>query len=455
MYAIVDIETTGGNPLYDRITEVAIIIHDGFRKTGDYHTLINPERPIPSFITGLTGITAKMVAEAPTFDKVADELNHLLSDKIFIAHNVNFDYGFLREEFKKVNLTFDRPKLCTVRLGRKIFPGLGSYSLGRLCSHVGIAISDRHRAFGDALATAKLFDMMLAADEGDVIRKSLKRNSGESFLPPNIAIEKYLDLPEKPGVYYFHDSHGQVIYVGKALNIRSRFKGHFSGGSKSNPSMKTEVHEISYELTGSEFLALLLEALEIKRLWPKFNRSQKVRSDAWGIYSYEDGAGYIRLQVSKTKTMFRPLVSFSTHSEVWSFLLKKITEFDLCPKLCGVQKPNGPCYSYQEGKCKGACCGQEKAADYNEKVGRLIQSLCLGSRRMLIKERGRDEGEEAAILFEEGVLHAYGFIDRGVSYANVEEAVSCLKQVKPIRETEGILKSYLIKSPANIVEMVS
>ena len=455
MYAIVDIETTGGNPLYDRITEVAIIMHDGVQKTREYHTLINPERSIPGFITGLTGITAEMVAEAPTFDKVADELNDLLSDKVFIAHNANFDYGFLREEFKKVNLKFDRPKLCTVRLGRKIFPGLGSYSLGRLCSHVGIVISDRHRAFGDASATAKLFDMMLAADEGDVIRKSLKRNSGESFLPPNIAIENYRDLPEKPGVYYFHDAHGKVIYVGKALNIKSRFKGHFTGGSKSNPLMKTEIHAISYELTGSEFLALLLEALEIKRLWPKFNRSQKVRSAAWGLYSYEDGAGYIRLQVSKVKSMFRPLVSFSTHSEMWSFLLEKISEFDLCPKLCGVQKSNGPCYAYQEGKCKGACGGHEDAADYNEKMDRLVQSLSLSYKRILIKERGRDEEEEAAIFFEQGVLHAYGFIDREVSYANMEEAVSCLKQVKPIRETGSILKTYLMRFPSNIVEMTS
>lgn len=453
MYAVVDIETTGGFSASHRITEVAVMVHDGDQVVQEYHSLVNPGRAIPGFITGLTGIDNETVRHAPTFSEIATELHALLSDKVFVAHNVNFDYSFLKEEFRRVGIDFNRPKLCTVRLSRQICPGLRSYSLGRICEQVGIKISDRHRAFGDAAATARLWGYLLSKDDDRWIAKALRRNSGEAFLPPQISMETYLSLPEGVGVYYFHDIHGKVIYVGKAINIRKRFKGHFGGGSKSSQSMKSEIHSVSYELTGSEFLALLLEALEIKRLWPKYNRSQKVKAATWGIYQYEDSRGYFRLQVAKIQRLHEPLFSFSSHAEAWAFLLEKIRTHSLCPKLCGVEKTAGACYSFQGGVCKGACCGEEGVDSYNLKISELLCSMKKQPSRILIKEKGREQDEEAAILFDQGLLCAYGFVDKTRSYSDTEEVLSCLKKVKSVPETQTILKTYLAKEKIEFVAL--
>lgn len=453
MYAVVDIETTGGFSASHRITEVAVMIHDGVQVVKEYHSLVNPGRSIPGFITGLTGIDEETVKHAPAFSEIASELHEVLADKVFIAHNVNFDYSFLKEEFRRVGMAFNRPKLCTVRLSRQILPGFRSYSLGRLCEQLGLPISDRHRAFGDAAATARLWTYLLARDNAGYIDKALRRNSGEAFLPPQISMDTYLALPEAAGVYYFHDMHGKVIYVGKAINIRKRFKGHFGGGSKSSQSMKSEIHSVSYELTGSEFLALLLEALEIKRLWPKYNRAQKTKTATWGIYRYEDSHGYARLQLAKIQRLHAPLFSFSSHAEAWAFLLDKIKAHHLCPKLCGVQKTSGACYAFQEQLCEGACCGNESCESYNLKVDELISLMREQPSRILIKEQGRGEDEEAAILFDQGLLSAYGFINKSASYPSTESVLSCLKKVKSIPETQAILKTHLTKAGVTFVTL--
>ena len=198
MYAIVDIETTGGYAANHRITEIAIYHHDGTQITGHYKTLINPDRPIPHFITGLTGINIEMVKEAPTFENVAKEIYNWLEGRVLVAHNAHFDYSFLKKEFEEAGINWNTKKLCTVRLSRKIIPGLHSYGLGRLAESLGIKIPDRHRAGGDALATVKIFDTLLKRDHDGIIEKALKRNSGEAILPPNLPKEEYDALPPQP-----------------------------------------------------------------------------------------------------------------------------------------------------------------------------------------------------------------------------------------------------------------
>ena len=191
MYAIVDIETTGGYAANHRITEVAVFLHDGMQITDTYHTLINPGRAIPYYITGLTGISTEMVLDAPTFEDIAEDLYNLLEGKIFVAHNAQFDYSFLKREFELAGVTWQAKKLCTVRLSRKIIPGLRSYNLGSLAESLGIEIENRHRASGDAHATVKIFDLLLRRDRDNHIAKALKRNSGETILPPNLAREEF------------------------------------------------------------------------------------------------------------------------------------------------------------------------------------------------------------------------------------------------------------------------
>src|SRR5687767_10840883 len=309
MYAIVDIETTGGYAANHRITEIAIYHHDGIQITDQYHTLLNPGRNIPFYITGLTGITSEMVLDAPTFEEVAEDLFNLLDGKVFVAHNAHFDYSFLKREFELSGFNWNAKKLCTVRLSRKIIPGLKSYSLGTLSESLGIAITNRHRAGGDASATAKIFDLLLRRDKDNHIAKTLRKNSGETILPPNLAKEEFDGLPAKPGVYYFLNARGQVIYVGKAINIKKRIAGHFTGDARewSRSKIRNEIHHVSYELTGNELIALILESQEIRRLWPKYNQAQKFRAEEWGVFDYEDRNGYLRFSINLVTKGSRPL----------------------------------------------------------------------------------------------------------------------------------------------------
>jgi DNA polymerase III subunit epsilon len=444
-YAIVDIETTGGNPSHAGITEIAVLVYDGEKVIETYQTLINPERQIPGFITGLTGIDQEMVAKAPTFSEIAPQLYKLLENKVFIAHNVNFDYSFIKEAFLKTGYQYLAPKACTVRLSRKVFPGYKSYSLGRLCEHLNIPITSRHRAFGDAAATAELFGLILARDP-TVVGQTLKKSNGEVFLPPNISKQLYLSLPEEIGIYFFHDAKGNVIYVGKALNIRSRFKGHFSGNSMDNGKlqMKSEIHDVSWQLTGSEFLAFLLEMLEIKRLWPKYNRAQKFSNQSWGLIQYEDNQGFIRFQVAKVKAGFAPVYHFENHAQGWKFMMDKIEEFHLCAKLSGIQTPPASCFDFAIRKCKGACCGKEDKDTYNIRAMQFLHTLQQQQTCILIKEKGRHIGESAALYFEKEVFAGYAFVEENCSESDI---LSLIHKVKAYTESKYILRSFLQKIP--------
>ncbi|RYD89366.1 MAG: DNA polymerase III subunit epsilon, partial [Sphingobacteriales bacterium] len=288
MYAIVDIETTGGHANANGITEIAICIHDGTRVIKRFDTLINPQRDIPIYIRALTGITNEMVQDAPLFKDMAHEIYQLLHDKIFVAHNVNFDFSFVRYHLAQAGYDLQCNKLCTVRLGRKIMPGFPSYSLGKLCSQLGISNNSRHRAAGDAEATAILFSLLLEKDTEKHIIKALKQNSREQVLPPNLPKKDVEQLPYTPGVYYFHDNKGKVIYVGKAKNLKKRVCSHFTGN---NPGPQRQeflrnIHSITYQLCGTELIAFVLESIEIKRLWPKYNRSLKRFEHAYALYDY-------------------------------------------------------------------------------------------------------------------------------------------------------------------------
>jgi DNA polymerase-3 subunit epsilon len=259
MYAIVDIETTGGSPKTEKITEIAIYIHDGEKIIDEYVTLINPERNIPYFITNITGITNEMVENAPCFFEVARKIVEITEGCTFVAHNARFDYSFLRHEFKALGFNFKRNILDTVTLSRKLFPGHKSYSLGNICADLGIPINGRHRAAGDALATATLFDMLLERDKslngGNI---SLLKNAKIAKLNPNIDLKKIEAIPEEPGVYYFYNEKGDLIYIGKSRNLMQRVYTHLSNNSVGKTmEMRDQIADIDWELTGSELIGLL------------------------------------------------------------------------------------------------------------------------------------------------------------------------------------------------------
>lgn len=446
MYAIVDIETTGGYANNHRVTEIAIYHHDGMRITNHYHTLINPGRTIPYFITGLTGINYEMVKESPSFEEVAQEIYDQLKDRVFVAHNAHFDYSFLKKEFEGAGINWNSKKLCTVRLSRKIIPGLASYSLGRLAESLGIKIKNRHRAGGDAEATSQVFDLLLKRDNTGVIAKALKRNSGETILPPNLDKSEFDKLPAKAGVYYFLDGRSNVIYVGKAVNIKKRIAGHFTGEARewNRSNIRNEIHHITYELTGNELIALIFESQEIRRLWPKYNLAQKVRTEEWGVFDYEDRAGLLRFSVNTVSRGARPLISFSSKGDAWNFMWEKVREYDLCPKLSGLQLSKGLCFSYQTGECKGACMGVESMKKYNKRAQAALESFTDQGESLAILGRGRKNNERSLVLIENGVYLGFGFVDKNETVATLDEAKNYIKISKENRIVQNLVNSYLV-----------
>ncbi|HKZ38385.1 MAG TPA: exonuclease domain-containing protein [Chryseolinea sp.] len=445
MYAIVDIETTGGYAENHRITEIAIYHHDGMQTTNSFHTLINPERNIPYYITGLTGISTEMVWDAPSFKEVAEDIFAQLEGKIFVAHNAHFDYSFLKKEFESAGIRWQAKKLCTVRLSRKIIPGLRSYSLGSLSESLGIEILNRHRAAGDAAATVKIFDQLLRRDRDSYIVKALKRNSGETILPPNLPKEEFDRLPSLAGVYYFHNAHGNVIYVGKAINIKKRIAGHFAGDARewSRSKIRNEIHHISYELTGNELIALILESQEIRRLWPKYNQAQKFRVEEWGVFNYEDRNGYLRFSVNTITRGSRPLVRFSSKGSAWNFVWEKIRAFHLCPKLSGLQLSKGLCFEYQTGECHGACMGVETNKEYNERVTKAIESFREEGETVAIIGKGRNIEEQSLVLVEKGAYWGFGFFDKQNSISDFESAKTFVKRSVETPTVQSLINGYV------------
>ncbi|MFN8276699.1 MAG: exonuclease domain-containing protein [Chitinophagales bacterium] len=363
-YAVVDIETTGGHASGNAITEICILVFDGSEIVDRFHSLVKPDQPIPYYITGLTGITNEMVADAPPFNQLAATVFELLQHRVFVAHNVNFDYSFIRHQLKLCGYDLKVPKLCTVRLSRKIFPGLSSYSLAKICGNRDIVIHDRHRAHGDAEATVQLFAQLLEHDTADHIPKSLKRNSKEPQLPPNLPVQEYRALPREAGVYYFLNKKGKVVYVGKARDIQQRINGHFSnnGTGAQKQHFMREVHHIRFTVCADEAAALELETREIKRLWPIYNRAQKTNSLLFGLVRYCDQNGYERMAVQKIRS--RSQSPFVVHHviEAHDLIRRLSTEFQLCQRLSGIPMAQQHCVE------NGCYCCEDSIVNYNLKV---------------------------------------------------------------------------------------
>lgn len=445
MYAIVDIETTGGYAGSSRITEVAIVFHDGNSITGCYETLINPETSIPRYITGLTGIDDKMVEAAPKFHEVASHIHSLLHQKVFIAHNVNFDYSFLKKQMEECGIPFNTKRLCTVRLSRKIIPGHKSYSLGNICKTAGITIKNQHRAAGDATAAAELFDLLLKKDNAQIIGSSLKRASGEAYLPPHLPKEQFLKLPSATGVYYFYNSKGQLLYVGKALDIKKRVISHFRPNSSTTQRTNfiKEIVDIKFTLCGSELIALLLESQEIKSKWPRYNSSQKRPSIHYGVYQYEDRNGYKRLGVNKTTKKNSSLSFFRTLSEAREFISLKTKEFDLCPKLTGLQHTIAECYDHTKDLCKGACIGAESSTLYNIRHDEALNSFSSMDESFVIVTKGRSRGERSYVLIERGKYIGFGFCPSKSDFTDITFLKLNINLCHDNSDVQGIIKSWL------------
>ena len=445
MYSVVDIETTGNGYKGQKITEISVFLFDGEKIIDEFTSLVNPEQAIPYFITNLTGITEAMVRTAPKFYEIAKKVAEITKDAIFVAHNVNFDYNIIRDEFKSLGFDFKRKKLCTVRLSRKIIPGLSSYSLGNICTAEGIEIAARHRAKGDAEATVELFSRLLKRDDNFTINSFLNAKSREATLPPLLDKQVVDKLPERHGVYYFKNLEKEVIYVGKANNIKQRVISHFYDKKKKEITMCLETADISYTETGSELIALLHESSEIKHLYPKFNRAQRKAGEAVGLFSYEDQKGIVHLAFNRLKLTPNPLMKFYSMAACRSMLEKVCEVFELCPKYCHLQTNVNACFHYQLQQCKGICTGKEAVESYNNRVYEAIKSLGLQTENLVIKESGRNNKEIGFALILNGIYQGFGYVDKKIKIEDTDDYQLYLQPQQDNRDVQRILKSYLTK----------
>ena len=431
MYAIVDIETTGGHAAANGITEIAVYIHNGERVVKHFETLINPNCAIPRFITGLTGIDDKMVAGAPLFDEVADVLFELLNDKIFIAHNVNFDFSFLKHHFKEAGYDLTAKKLCTVRLAKKVFQGLPSYSLGNLCRLLKLPIINRHRAGGDAMATVKLFEHCLANNGIEHIEQMLKRSSADQWLPLHLTKKDIQQLPQCPGVYYFLDAKDKIVYVGKAVNIRKRVSSHFT---HNDPDRKRQnflrtIHKIKFKECATELEAIVLESAEIKRLWPKYNVSQKQPQQKYALYMFEDNRGYMRLAIDKKKKHFPSLYNFNMLHEGLVMLKKMIEEFELNEKLCFIDKT-----PFTEKDISFL----DPPHIYNGKIKKALEALNEQLPTFAVIDDGIKKDEKLCLLVERGNFWGMGYVS---SAQQITSASELKNHLKPYADNDTIRNS--------------
>ena len=453
-YALVDLETTGGKANRDKITEIAIVVYDGEQVIDQYDTLVNPERNIPPNITQITGISNAMVQDAPKFYEVAKKVVEMTEGHIFVAHNVRFDYGFLKAEFERLGFSFSRRQLCTVRLSRTAFPGLHSYSLGNLIQHFDIPVSARHRALEDTLATLEVFKYILAKkDSENHINDFINKGIRESQLPKGITIEYLHNLPQECGVYYFFNESDKIIYVGKSINIQKRAFQHFKSTTAKAVKMNAQVHSISYELTGSELVSLLLESKDIKRLSPEINKAQKTRVYPYFIHRYRDEFGFINfasLKNNQKNSKGKDILSYyKSKNSATASLIHILKEFTLCDNKTGQGTGRAPCFSNDIGLCYGACFFGEDISQYNERAEQaaaLIKKVFDES--FILIDKGRNENESAVILVEDGDYKGYGYIpNEGVQYG-IEELKEAIKYEALNYEANQIIRSHVEKNPS-------
>jgi DNA polymerase-3 subunit epsilon len=440
MFAIVDIETTGGYAANNGITEVAIVLHNGKEEEGRFSTLINPNQKIPIYITALTGITQSMVSNAPSFENLASNIHRLLANRVFVAHNVNFDYSFLKHHLQQAGLDLDCRKLCTVRLTRQVFPGLQSYSLGNLCRHFNIPIYQRHRAEGDAEATVKLFQHLMENGAQTFIENSLKRTKEQS-LPPHLSKEQVDKLPYCPGVYYFHNEKGKVVYVGKAKNLKYRVSSHFTNNNatRQRQNFLRTIHSITYQRCGTELMAAILESVEIRRLWPEFNVSQKRFTQVYGLYAFEDRKGYMRLGIEKKKKNLPCVYTFGYYLEVYNQLRALVEKFDLDLRLCFIDKTPLTADMQRE---------LPEPSAYNLKVQEAINYIKTQLPTFAVKDDGREPGEQSVILMEEGKFYGMGYVSHDTSISSASELKEILSAYPESDMIRNMISQYVQKFPA-------
>lgn len=378
MYAVLDVETTGGSPKRERIIEIAIIKTDGENIIDRYETLVNPEKNIPPFVSHLTGITNKMVEQAPIFEKVAKKIDDFTKECTIVAHNAHFDYGFLKNEFKYIGSYFDRYRICTVKLTQRAYPSLGGYSLDKLATHFNIEHKDRHRAVGDTEATTRLFHILLQQANPEILAQFMHK--GYIHRPAEVLIKDKIiaDVPEETGLLSFFNEVGEMLYVFRSHNLFARITDmlfYFDPNTHKGNMLK-KAKSIKYTITGSEILSQILEITTIYQNKPSYNKKN------FGLKLVElkivrDKNGYDQLCLERSNDKIcAGTVYFSNYFEGNTALGKLMKMHRLCPNLTSkFSKKEDNCGYYENNLCNGACEGKEDSISYNKRLNKVLKKL--------------------------------------------------------------------------------
>jgi DNA polymerase-3 subunit epsilon len=437
MYAIIDVETTGGSPSIDRIIEIAVIVYDGVNVIEQYSSLVNPRRNIDKYVTQLTGITDKMVKSAPAFEDIQDKILELTEGNIFVAHNVKFDYGMIRSEYKRIGVDFVRKHIDTVTLSQKVLPGFTSYSLGSLCDSLGIIIENRHRALGDAEATVKLLDIILKQSTSKKhIEIELNQGIDPSILPPNITLGEIEKLPEEPGVFYFKDMDDNVLFIDASKNVRReviKFFNKNEGLPERQLSHET-ITQIDYQATGNELIARLWAYHELRERAPLFNKKPKDYKFSHGIFLTTDSDGFKHLKVEKLDFAEGEVaLKFQGKGTAIKVLHKIITEGHLQVQFSLLKKMNDP--EQRENFKKS----------YNEKIERAVRKYLYKNTNFFIVGDGRRPDENSVVWIENSNYRGYGYICPELTEVTVENLMASVKPQTDDLEIQKIIRQELRK----------
>lgn len=439
MYAVLDIESTGGKYNEEGITEIAIHRFDGHQVVDQFISLVNPEREIQPFVTKLTGINNKMLRTAPKFHEVAKRIVEITEGAVLVAHNAQFDYRILRTEFRRLGYDFQRKTLCTVDLSKKLIPDAESHSLGKLVRSLGIPMSDRHRANGDAIATLKLFRLLLDKDSDKRILTEVIREETEGELSPT-QLDIVSELPSETGVYYMHDRDGEIIFLGKTKNAKKRVNQHFTNVGQLARKLQKETKKVSFERTGSELVAILKEYEEMQKTRPKHNQVAKKKLFSHVLNFYQNGTDHITLEIVKHRYKKQRNIGFNGIPSAKSFLKKISEEYNLCPDTLALAS-NGTNLTPANN-----CIDQNNAEEFNLKLEEAFLKYSINQKNIAILDKGRELGERSFILIREGVLKGYGYVELNHQINNIHILESITTPMTSDDNTTFIVESYLRKN---------
>lgn len=445
--AIVDLETTGMSARSDRVTEIAVLDVEDGRLIGEWTTLINPGIPIPPEIRGLTGINDSMVRDAPAFADIAAELAPRLEGRVLVAHNVRFDYGFLKAEFERAGRDFSAKTLCTARLSRALYPDRGGHGLDAIVARHGLDDERRHRASGDARILFSFLELIHRELPAEEIALAAKKILRQPSLPRNLPPERLAAVPHAPGVYVFLGAGGHPVYIGKSRDLRERVAAHFSGDYRSDREARIsqEIEDLEWRETAGELGALLLEAEWVRTRLPAHNARLRRRETAIALMLDEERGRprFAKAAQASLDDLERSYGVFGSRKSAREHLFELAREHLLCARVMGLERGSGPCFGYQIRRCRGACAGEESAESHRQRVIEVLSARRFApwpaAGPLAIREQ-RDALDEWL------VFDRWCFLGRADSEAGARELAQTAERRFDI-ENYRILASYLRREP--------